>query len=190
MAATKSFIVSLAAAAALVAHWSDDTALLAAVAALPEQLETASRTPWEALTALAAGADSLYVLGRGPSFPIAAETALKFKETCGIHAEAYSVAEVMHGPLELVRAGFPVFVFAQDDLSRPSTEAAIARLTAAGARVVQAGCGGLPVVPPLHPLLEPILMIQSAYLAIEAVARRLGRNPDAPRMLRKVTETV
>jgi glutamine---fructose-6-phosphate transaminase (isomerizing) len=89
-----------------------------------------------------------------------------------------------------VTEGFPVFVYAQDDQSRPSTESVIMRLKTSGARVVQAGRGGLDVGTTLHPLLQPILMIQSAYLAIEATARQLGRNPDAPRMLRKVTETV
>ncbi len=190
VAATKSFIVSLVASAAIVAHWTDDKGLQRAVAALPEKLAQACDLDWRPLADLAEDAESLYVLGRGPSYPIAAETALKFKETCGIHAEAYSVAEVMHGPLELVRENFPVFVYAQDDLSRPSTEDAVMRLKASGARVVQAGCDGLPVVAPLHPVLEPILMIQTTYLAIESVARRLGRNPDSPRMLRKVTETM
>ena len=190
VAATKSFIVSLVAAAALLAHWLNDNELKSAVAELPEQLENATRLDWSPLADLAAGAESLYVLGRGPSYPIAAETALKFKETCGIHAEAYSVAEVMHGPLELVGEGFPVFVFAQSDASQQSTATAIARLKASGARLVQAGSGGLPVARAFHPILEPILMVQTAYLAIDAVAFRLGRNPDQPRLLRKVTETV
>jgi glutamine---fructose-6-phosphate transaminase (isomerizing) len=190
VAATKSFIVSLTAAAALIAHWMDDVTLKTAVAALPEQLAAASRLQWSAFEDLAAAADSLYILGRGPSLPIAAETALKLKETCGIHAEAYSVAEVMHGPLELVGVGFPILVYAQSDQSRPSTDVAIARLEKSGARVVMAGAGGLATVTPVHPLLEPILMIQSAYLAIEKVAQVKGRNPDQPRLLHKVTETV
>ena len=53
-------------------------------------------------------ANSAFVLGRGPGFAIAAEMALKFKETCGIHAEAYSAAEVLHGPAAIVQAHFPV----------------------------------------------------------------------------------
>jgi glutamine---fructose-6-phosphate transaminase (isomerizing) len=190
VAATKSFIVSMVAAAALIAQWLDDDALTSAVEQLPQHLEAATRLRWDALEALAEKADSLYVLGRGPSLPIAAETALKLKETCGIHAEAYSVAEVMHGPLELVGQAFPVFVYAQADQSLRSTEVAISRLKQSGARVVLAGSGGLPTIAPAHPLLEPILMIQSAYLAIEKISRARGRNPDKPRLLRKVTETV
>ena len=48
----------------------------------------------------------------------------------------------------------------------------------------------LPVIAASHPLLSPIPMIQTAYLAIEQVAQKLGRNPDKPRQLKKVTETV
>jgi glucosamine--fructose-6-phosphate aminotransferase (isomerizing) len=190
VAATKTFIVSLVAAASLVAHWLDDPMLKNAIASLPDRLADASHKKWPEFAERLAEVDSLYILGRGPSLPIAAETALKLKETCAVHAEAYSVAEVMHGPLELVGEGFPVLVYAQNDQSLPSTQAAIQRLKAAGAKLLVAGAGGLPVVRAGHPLLEPIVMIQSAYLAIEELARMRGRDPDAPRMLRKVTETV
>jgi glutamine---fructose-6-phosphate transaminase (isomerizing) len=190
VAATKTFVVSLAAGAALVAHWLEDLALLRALSALPDQLADASRIEWPAFVQDVPDMESLYVLGRGPSLPIAAETALKLKETCAIHAEAYSTAEVMHGPLELVGEGFPVLVFAQRDQSLPSTQAAIQRLKAAGAKLLVCGEGGLPVARAGHPLLEPIVMVQCTYLAIETVARARGRDPDAPRMLRKVTETV
>ena len=190
VAATKSFIVSLVAVASLLSHWLEDTKLQQAVSALPEQLNEACRKNWPAFVTLAVKSDSLYVLGRGPSLPIAAETALKLKETCGIHAEAHSAAEVMHGPLELVGDGFPVFVYAQGDPSLSSTQSVIQKLRSSGAEVVHAGDGGLATAKASHPLLEPILMIQSAYLAIETVARLRGRDPDAPRMLRKVTETV
>ena len=57
----------------------------------------------------------LYVIGRGIGLGIAQEAALKFKETCGLHAEAFSSAEVRHGPMAIVRAGFPVLTFAQND---------------------------------------------------------------------------
>lgn len=189
VAATKTFIVSLVAAASIVAEWKGDAELTRAIADLPEQLSRACDLDWSAFTASTAKAESLYVLGRGPSFPIAAETALKLKETCAIHAEAYSAAEVMHGPLELVEAGFPVLVYAQADAARSATDAAITRLTSMGAQVKVAG-GDLPVVTADHPLLTPIPMIQTAYLAIELLAQQLGRNPDTPRQLKKVTETV
>lgn len=189
VAATKSFIVSLVAAAAIIAEWSADEDLKSALSALPDQLARACALQWPGFVDCAVKAESLYVLGRGPSYPIAAETALKLKETCAIHAEAYSAAEVMHGPLELVEPGFPLLVYAQDDAALPGTRAAVERLKAMGADVGVAG-GNWPVIAASHPLLSPIPMIQTAYLEIERVAQALGRNPDAPRQLRKVTETL
>ncbi len=189
VAATKSFIVSLAAAAALVAAWTNDGALQRAVALLPQQLHEACQVSWPRFVDGLRDAASLYVLGRGPALPVAAETALKLKETCAIHAEAYSTAEVMHGPLELVEKGFPVLAFAPHDAAREGTLAAVARLRRTGAHVLVVG-EDLPSIEAAHPLLEPILMVQTAYLAIEKLAVALGRNPDQPRLLQKVTETL
>ena len=190
VAATKSFIVSLVAGAAIIAHWTSDAALLAALHRMPEALSLACDLSWPAFVEQARAADSLYVLGRGPALPIAAEAALKLKETCAIHAEAYSAAEVMHGPLELLGEKFPVIAFVPEDAAAAATRTAIDRMTAAGARVLVVGGGGLSFAPAGHPLLDGISMIQTAYLAIEQVAQALGRDPDHPRHLKKVTETL
>jgi len=190
VAATKSCIASLAAGAAIAAQWLGEEGLLAAVLRLPADLRRAAETGWPEAIALAAAAESLYVLGRGPALPIAAETALKLKETCAIHAEAYSFAEVMHGPLELLGEGFPVLAYSPEDKSRAASREAIARMRATGAKILVAEEGGLPVVRTAHPLLDPISMIQTAYGFIEATARARGRDPDRPRLLKKVTETV
>ena len=189
VAATKSFIVSCAAAAAIVAHWSGDAALLGALRRLPETLERSVRLTWPGFTAFAAEQASLLVLGRGPSFPIAQETALKLKETCAIHAEAYSVAEVMHGPWELMGTDYPVLIFAPDDAAHANTREAVARMRGAGADVRVVG-DGLVHAASGHPLLDPISMIATAYLEIKRVAVSLGRDPDRPRLLKKVTETL
>ena len=189
VAATKSFIASCAAGAAIVAHWSGDVALRQAVERLPETLAEAARLSWPGFADLAKEAGSLYVLGRGPSLPIAQETALKLKETCAIHAEAHSVAEVMHGPLELMEPGFPVLVYAPADAARGNTLEAVAKMRRAGADVRVVG-EDLPHVPAGHPLLDPLCMMQTAYLEIERLAVSLGRDPDRPRLLRKVTETL
>lgn len=190
VAATKSFIVSAAAGAAIVAHWKNDTALLAGLAGLPDVLRQAAEIAWPAFVEAAVGADSLYVLGRGPCLPMAMETALKLKETCGLHAEDYSLAEVMHGPLELLSGGFPVLAFAPDDAARPATTTALAKLRGTGALVLAVEAGGLPYVEAGHPLLTGLSMIETAYANIERVAQLRGRDPDRPRLLRKVTETV
>ena len=189
VAATKSFIVSLAAGAAIVAHWLDRKELLAAIAALPETLAVAARIDWPSAVAIAAEAESLYVVGRGPSLPIASETALKLKETCAIHAEAYSIAEVMHGPLELLGDGFPVLAYSPDDLSRVSSRDALAKIAATGASVIAVEEDGLAYARTRDALLDPISMVQTAYRFVEATAQVLGRDPDRPRLLKKVTET-
>jgi glutamine---fructose-6-phosphate transaminase (isomerizing) len=185
VAATKSFIVSCVAGAAIVAHWSGDAHLLSAVARMPQTLADAGRLSWDGFTGFAADAGSMFVLGRGPSFPIAQETALKLKETCAIHAEAYSVAEVMHGPWELMEAGFPVLVYSPADAARETTREAVEKMRRAGAdvRVVEDAASG-------HLLLDPLVMIQTGYLEIERLATALGRDPDRPRLLKKVTETL
>jgi glutamine---fructose-6-phosphate transaminase (isomerizing) len=190
VAATKTFIVSAVAGAAIVAHWLNRPDLLAALARMPETLQAAARIAWPEMNGFAQDAESLYVLGRGPSLPIAAETALKLKETCAIHAEAHSFAEVMHGPWELMDAGFPVFAYSPDDASRANSLAAIEKMRMAGANVLAAGQGGLPHATSGEPFLDPISMIQTAYLAIEKLARARGRDPDRPRLLKKITETV
>src|SRR5215468_9052200 len=86
VAATKSFIASLAAGAALAARWAGAEDLWQAVQKLPEHLSRAAAIDWPEAVDLASGAKSIYVLGRGPALPIAQETALKLKETCAIHA--------------------------------------------------------------------------------------------------------
>jgi glucosamine--fructose-6-phosphate aminotransferase (isomerizing) len=190
VAATKSFIVSLVAGAAIAAHWCEDKDFARGLATLPERLDLAKSLQWPALVTRLANAQSLYVLGRGPGLAVAAECALKLKETCAIHAEALSLAEVMHGPLELVKLGFPVWAFSPDDPSRINSQEALARIRRIGADVFAVEPGGLEYARTDHVLLDPISMVQSAYLNIEKLAQRLGRDPDKPRMLSKVTETV
>lgn len=192
VAATKSFIASLAGVAALVAAWSDDEALAAALAELPDTLRSAWALDWSAAAPILARADHLFVLGRGAGFAIAQEAALKFKETCGLHAEAFSAAEVRHGPMALVGPGFPVLAFVPDDAARPSVEEAIAACRAAGAPVIAVGGAGEGMLPMVqaHPALLPIAQAQALYRLVDDVAARRGHDPDAPPHLRKVTQTL
>jgi glutamine---fructose-6-phosphate transaminase (isomerizing) len=190
VAATKSFIVSAVAGAAIVAQWKSDAVLLKAIAGLPGVLRQAAELSWPSFIDAAITAESLYVLGRGPCLPMAMETALKLKETCGIHAEAYSLAEVMHGPMELLGEGFPVLAYAPEDASREASATGLAKLRSTGAGVMAVEPGGLPYAATGHPLLNGLSIIETAYANIETVAQRLGRDPDRPRLLKKVTETV
>ena len=191
VAATKSYLASLAAILQLCAYWRDDPTLIAALDALPAALTQAWQCDWTALTEGLVDAHNLFVVGRGPGLAAAQEAALKFKETCGLHAEGYSSAEVKHGPMALVGRDFPVLAFAQPDETGAGTRALADEFAARGARVWLAGEGGdLPVAAAPHPLCAPLLTVQSFYRAINALALRRGHNPDLPPHLNKVTETV
>lgn len=195
VAATKSFVNSAVAGLALMAHTMDDADLHAALKVLPEQLRRAVACDWSPIGAALDRSTSLFILGRGPSFAIANEVALKLKETCSMHAEAYSAAEVMHGPLALVGPGFPVLALAARDASEPSVAEACGRLVAKGASVftttaLATGGTQLPFVATGHPLTDPLALIVSFYAFVEGFARHRGFDPDQPRNLRKVTETL
>lgn len=195
VAATKTFVNSAVAGLALLAHCIDDQALLAALAELPQHFRKAIDCDWMQLAGALDGANSLFILGRGPSFAIANEAALKFKETCGVHAEAYSAAEVMHGPLALVTPGFPVLALAARDRSEPSMAETAEALHAKQAAVFitsdrTKNAARLPFAATGHPLTDPLALIVSFYAFVEAFARHRGLNPDEPRNLKKVTETL
>ncbi len=194
VAATKTFVNSCVAGLALMAHCTDDVELLAALGRLPEQFREAIDCDWMEIAEALENEPSLFILGRGPSYAIASEAALKFKETCGMHAEAYSAAEVMHGPLALVGPGFPVLALAARDASEASVAETSDALATKGASVFAtsrrtAQARMLPHIATGHPLTDPLPLIVSFYAFVEAFARRRGLDPDQPRNLRKVTET-
>ncbi len=195
VAATKTFVISVLAGLSLLAEWQEDAGLRAAVAGAPQAFAKALTQDWSPLAARLSRAQSLYVLGRGPAFAIASEAALKFKETCGLHAESFSAAEVLHGPSAIVQAQFPVLALGVEDAALPQVEATADRLVSQGADVfltggTASGATTLPSVGGVHPLLAPLLLSVSFYAFIEALARRRGYDPDVPPHLRKVTETV
>jgi glucosamine--fructose-6-phosphate aminotransferase (isomerizing) len=194
VAATKSYLASLSCIAQLVASWTQDLPLSAALAKLPAQLARAWECDWSPAVAALTPAVNLFVIARGFGLAVAQEAALKLKETCGLHAEAFSSAEVKHGPMALVRAGFPVLMFGQDDETRAGIEQLAAEFTTRGARVLVAGAVArdattLPSVV-AHPVIEPILLIQSFYRMAESLSLARGLDPDSPPHLNKVTETV
>jgi glucosamine--fructose-6-phosphate aminotransferase (isomerizing) len=195
VAATKSFVNSAVAGLLLLAYCIDDRELLAAVRRLPEHFLKAIGCDWMPVADALTGENSLFILGRGPSAAIANEAALKFKETCAMHAEAYSAAEVMHGPLALVGPGFPVVALAARDASEPSIAAAADLMSGKGASVFVTSAltekaTKLPHAATGHPITDPLTLIVSFYAFVEAFARHRGLNPDQPPNLRKVTETI
>ncbi|MEQ8366004.1 MAG: SIS domain-containing protein [Roseicyclus sp.] len=193
VAATKTFVTSAVAGLWLIAEVKGDAALIAAIHDLPETLDRARGMDWSAVSA-ALGVGSIYTLGRGPSWAMSNEAALKFKEVCQIHAESYSSAEVLHGPVSIVDRGFPVLAFAAADAAESPLAQVADALAEKGAEVFATTslvrrASALPLVRTGHPLTDPLSLIVSFYSMIETVARDRGLDPDMPRHLKKVTET-
>ncbi len=194
VAATKTFVTSLVAGLWLIAELKRDADLIAAIHALPEHLDAAIGCDWTAAAEAITG-NSAFTLGRGPAWAIANEAALKFKETCQIHAESYSSAEVLHGPVSIVGPDFPVLAFAAADAAETSLVEVADALADKGASVfVTSGkaqkAAQLPHRRTDHWLTDPIAIVASFYATVEAIAVSRGIDPDTPRHLSKVTETV
>lgn len=194
VAATKSYIATLSALVHLTAEWQEDAALFTAYARLGEILSVAWEADWLQSIGMFSTAHNMFVLGRGLTLGVAQEAALKFKETCGLHAEAFSVAEVAHGPMALVNNGFPLLVLPPQDQAALGVDAILRDFVGRGADVAVAGshhegCITLPLQKNLHPVLAPIAMIQSFYRLVNALSVARGYNPDAPQHLNKVTQT-
>jgi glucosamine--fructose-6-phosphate aminotransferase (isomerizing) len=195
VAATKSVIASLAAVLQFAAHWADDRKLFDALDRLPADLENAAALDWSAAAPLLAAAQSLFVTARGIGLAVAQEAALKLKETCGLHGEALSSAELLHGPMTLAGPDFPVVVLSQPDETLSSVADLVSMLAKRDVPVVTAGPAGggalaLPYDASLSPYTMPIALLQSFYPLAEQVARARGRDPDAPPHLKKVTQTL
>lgn len=199
VAATKTFVLSIVAGLMVIAQWKQDEELLSAIQALPASFEKALHCDWSNLTNHIASnsnqKQSLYVLGRGPSSAIAQECALKFKETCQLHAEAFSSAEVLHGPVSIAQKGFTVLALASNDASNQSVIDACLQIADQGVNVFvtapeQPKINSIRSVQTQHPITGPLVQVVSFYSFIEQLSRKLGLNPDTPPHLNKVTETV
>jgi glucosamine--fructose-6-phosphate aminotransferase (isomerizing) len=194
VAATKSYICALAAILHLVAHWSANPSLLDGFTRLPAQLDASWQLDWQPMIDALQPAHNLFVLGRGLGLGVAQEAALKFKETCGLHAEAFSSAEVRHGPMALLEKKLPILMFAQNDETRPGLEALAQEWSARGVHVLLAG-REVPGVKRL-PMIEadaavaPLLFAQTFYRWAATLSVARGYDPDHPPHLKKVTETI
>jgi glucosamine--fructose-6-phosphate aminotransferase (isomerizing) len=195
VAATKSYIATLAAAARLVAYWKDDAVLLNALQTLPEKLLAATAHDWSSAIAVLAKAERIMVVGRGLGFSIALEAALKFKETCAIQAEAFSGAEIKHGPMALIDDGYPLLIFAPRGPEQAGLLALASEMRGRGANVLLAAPDNvadrnLTISTADDEALDPLLAIQSFYLMAARLSEARGLNPDTPRHLSKVTKTL
>jgi glutamine---fructose-6-phosphate transaminase (isomerizing) len=194
VAATKTFVASLAALLRLAAHWADDATMRGALTRLPERLAAAGSLDWSGALTNFAAASSLVAIGRGPTLAIAREAALKFKETSNLHAEAFSGAEFLHGPVALVSARYPILMLMPTDAAATGMQQLALDLRDKGAAVFAAEAGAaapgrLPALPSDHPEADAICLIQSFYGLAVRLAERRGIDADRPRHLEKVTRT-
>jgi glucosamine--fructose-6-phosphate aminotransferase (isomerizing) len=194
VAATKSFIASLAVLLRLTAEWCDEGAMRDAIERLPDRLAAATGLDWSSALPALSRAESLVTIGRGPTLAIAREAALKLKETCNIHAEAFSGAEFQHGPVALVAPRYPIVVFMPSDEAGTGLRQLVSDLRAKAALVFATadgdpGDGCLPALAPDQTDADAVCLIQSFYALAVRIAQRRGTDIDRPRHLQKVTRT-
>jgi glucosamine--fructose-6-phosphate aminotransferase (isomerizing) len=204
VAATKSYLAMLGSLIQFMSLYKQEPRLTQAFEQLPEYLTLAAKMDWsEALPYFQRQKNTL-VVGRGFGFPIAQEAALKFKEVTQIHAEAFSGAEILHGPYALVERDFPLLMFGQRDAALPGLIDLAKRIRQLSARVLLAipehadnkqylkddlASVILPLPRALHPICDPLMGIQAFYVMLARLAHLRGLNPDEPQNLTKVTKT-
>ena len=208
VASTKAFTCQLAALATLaiaagrargVLAESDEKALVHALIEMPRHLNDALalEPQIEQLARdLAKCRDVLY-LGRGTSFPIALEGALKLKEISYIHAEGYAAGELKHGPIALIDENMPVIVIAPHDRVFEKTVSNMQEVAARGGRLIlmsdaqgaAAANDGQSVVtltlPTVHPAVAPLVYAVPVQLLAYHTAVIMGTDVDQPRNLAK-----
>ena len=202
--ATKTYVAELAVVAALVARLDPGGSLAGGLpgvgAAVRHALEVGTvwlhGTDGMAATSAFAAAERALVVSRGYNLATALEIALKFKETSAIFAEAYSTADLAHGPIALAARGIPVLAVRPDGAMGTSIDRGLhaaaergAEVWVVGGREVRGQARGLGIDLDLPEALTPLAYVIPCQLLVEAVTRRLGRSPDAPSGLRKVTRT-
>src|SRR5262247_4016305 len=143
---------------------------------------------------LAKSRDVLY-LGRGTSYPLALEGALKLKEISYIHAEGYAAGELKHGPIALIDENVPVIVVAPEDDLFEKTVSNMQEVAARGGRIIlisdappaRAGCkleAHIPV-PKAHGFVAPLIYAVPVQLIAYHTATFMGTDVDQPRNLAK-----
>jgi glucosamine--fructose-6-phosphate aminotransferase (isomerizing) len=200
VAATKTFVNSLAALALLAAGAAGRGRELAdGLRRLADQLD-ASLDPLERVARRVATAFAfvgrMYVIGRGIEFATAREVALKLTETCRVAAEPFTATDFAHGPIAALDPLFPVWAIASNDESLPAVLEAAARVSGMGASIVASGNAAseidgaafaLPVPEPSHPILAPLLSVAPGQFFAAALASAKGLDADRPAGLSKVT---
>lgn len=186
VAATKSYLATLSALLQVAAKWTQNESLVKAVNALPQALQTAVDAEPQLTAKSLADVKNLVVLGRGFGYAVSKEIALKLKEVCSIHAEAFSSAEFLHGPVTLVEKRLSILDVCIRDESYGSHIEQIDNVKQRGADLVHLHQTSADI----HPRVAPLALLQRFYIDVAAVAIALGINPDQPAGLKKVTQTL
>jgi glucosamine--fructose-6-phosphate aminotransferase (isomerizing) len=162
--------------------------------AVPDSVRVAldDRGPVAAAVEPLVGSSQLIIVARGYLYAAALETALKIKETCSLFADAYSAADLRHGPIAAVTSGVPVVALCASGPALSDVASLVDELRARQANVLVVGSGdradvSVPSVVP-EPLAPIVAVVRGQQLAHE-LALRLGLDPDSPPGLTKVTPT-
>ncbi|HZP72134.1 MAG TPA: SIS domain-containing protein [Gaiellaceae bacterium] len=200
VAATKTYVNSLGAVALIFAATTADARALGELQRMPEQLAAQIECSWRDVGALGdiGVRDGGTVIARGINFCTSYEIALKVRELSGLLFEAYSAADLMHGPVAAIAPGWPVVAVAPSGPALGEMRAAIEAVSARGARVVaitddataaEAAASVLPLVPGVPEWLSPLVAVVPGQLLALQLARARGVDLDRPLGLSKVTLT-
>jgi glutamine---fructose-6-phosphate transaminase (isomerizing) len=171
--------------------------LVQALGEVPRHMATVLRDerPYETLAHRLSKARDVLYLGRGSSYPIALEGALKLKEISYIHAEGYAAGELKHGPIALIDENMPVIVIAPRDDLYDKTVSNMQEVAARGGQIVlvsdadaaSTGCAIAThlAVPPVHRFVAPLVYAAPVQLIAYHTAVFMGTDVDQPRNLAK-----
>ncbi|MFT5997048.1 MAG: glucosamine--fructose-6-phosphate aminotransferase (isomerizing), partial [Glaciecola sp.] len=186
VAATKSYLATLSAILQLVAAWGQSSKILSALNELPTHLQKAIDAPAQLSPSFIQPLRNCVVLGRGFGYAISQEIALKLKEVCAVHAEAFSSAEFLHGPAALVSKQLAIVDIDLCDETSRAHRKLVVEMKKRGAAIIQL----TGITKNVHPRLVPLTVLQRFYLDVEQISLAMDINPDAPVGLNKVTQTV
>jgi glucosamine--fructose-6-phosphate aminotransferase (isomerizing) len=200
VAATKTYLNSIGAVALLFAAISEDDVALDELKRMPEILEEQIVLSLETAPPLDEyrGSVGATVVARGVNYGTAFEIALKIRELSGLVVEAYSPADLLHGPIAAIQPGWPVIVVAPTGPARPSVEELLVPLKERGARVIAVSDVAavlrrahtkLPLVPRVPEWLSPLTAVIPGQVTALRLAQLRGLDIDSPTGLRKVTLT-
>lgn len=186
VAATKSYLATLSALMHLISVWSKNTELYSSLKQLPIAMRNVIANERQLRYSDFQDVKNIIVLSRGITIGIAKEIALKLKEVCCIHAEAFSSAEFLHGPITLLEKGIHVLNCAVEDECKESHAQQIDEIIKRKGHIILLDQAGFRI----HPRLAPFLILQRFYIDIAKVSVLLNLNPDKPLGLKKVTQTL